>query len=84
MVESLDSGRAAEIVEEMGPDAAADLLGDLSEDRTEEILVQMEPEGRQEVAELLEYGDLSRVLPFGAGALVVSKVSASAAPRLGY
>jgi magnesium transporter len=57
VVESLDSDRAADIVEEMGPDAAADLLGDLPEDRTEEILVQMQPEERQEVAELLEFGE---------------------------
>src|SRR5712692_6176546 len=47
--------RAAEIVEEMEPDAAADLLADLPQDRTEEILVQMEPEERQEVTELLEF-----------------------------
>lgn len=57
VVESLDSDRAADIVEEMGPDAAADLLADLPEDRTEEILVQMQPEERQEVAELLEFGE---------------------------
>jgi magnesium transporter len=57
VMESLDSDRAADIVEEMGPDAAADLLADLSEDRTEEILVQMQPEERQEVAELLEFGE---------------------------
>jgi magnesium transporter len=54
-LESLDSERAAEIVEEMEPDAAADLLGDLSDERTEEILVQMNPEERQEVTELLEF-----------------------------
>ena len=47
----------ADIVEEMRPDLAADLLGDLSEDRTEQILVQMEPEERQDVVELLEHGE---------------------------
>jgi sporulation protein YlmC with PRC-barrel domain len=57
VVESLDSDRAADIVEEMEPDAAADLLADLSDDRSEEILVQMQPEERQEVAELLEFGE---------------------------
>lgn len=57
VVESLDSERAADIVEEMQPDAAADLLADLSDDRTEEILVQMQPQERQEVAELLEFGE---------------------------
>lgn len=56
VVESLDANRAADIVEEMDPDAAADLLGDLSEDRTGEILQQMAPEERQEVSQLLEFG----------------------------
>src|SRR5882757_3415051 len=57
VVESLDSDRAADIVEEMEPDAAADLLADLSDARSEEILVQMQPEERQEVTELLEFGE---------------------------
>src|SRR5258707_646017 len=57
VVESLDSDRAADIVEEMEPDAAADLLADLSDARSEEILVQMQPEERQEVADLLEFGE---------------------------
>jgi len=57
IVESLDSERAAEIVEEMNPDAAADLLADLPEERTSEILQEMAPEERQEVAELLEFGE---------------------------
>src|SRR6476620_6237814 len=57
IVESLDSNRAADIVEEMDPDAAADLLGDLTEDRSGEILQEMEPEERQEVTQLLEFGE---------------------------
>jgi len=57
IVESLDYGRAAEIVEEMDPDAAADLLGDLPEERTTEILKEMEPEERQEMTQLLEFGE---------------------------
>src|SRR5438128_1745177 len=57
IVESLDSDRAAEIVEEMDPDAAADLLADLPEERTSEILQEMEPEGREEMTELLEFGE---------------------------
>jgi Mg/Co/Ni transporter MgtE len=57
IVESLDSERAADIVEEMNPDAAADLLADLPEERTTEILQEMEPEEREEVAELLEFGE---------------------------
>lgn len=57
IVESLDSERAAEIVEEMDPDAAADLLADLPEERTSEILQEMAPEEREEMAELLEFGE---------------------------
>src|SRR5947207_1544671 len=57
IVESLDSERAAEIVEEMDPDAAADLLADLGEERTSEILKEMEPEERQEMTQLLEFGE---------------------------
>jgi CBS domain-containing protein/sporulation protein YlmC with PRC-barrel domain len=57
IVESLDSNRAADIVEEMNPDAAADLLGDLTEDRSGEILREMQPEERQEVADLLAFGE---------------------------
>jgi len=57
IVESLDSNRVADIVEEMDPDAAADLLERLPEDRTGEILLEMEPEERQEVSQLLEFGE---------------------------
>jgi magnesium transporter len=57
IVESLDKDRAADIVEEMDPDAAADLLGDLPEERSGEILSEMEPEERQEVTQLLEFGE---------------------------
>src|SRR5436190_9302820 len=57
IVESLDSNRAADIVEEMDPDAAADLLADLPEDRSGEILREMEPDERQEVSQLLEFGE---------------------------
>jgi CBS domain-containing protein/sporulation protein YlmC with PRC-barrel domain len=57
IVESLDSDRAADIVEEMNPDAAADLLGDLTADRSGQILKEMQPEERQEVTQLLEFGE---------------------------
>src|SRR3954470_13120469 len=57
IVESLDSDRAADIVEEMDPDAAADLLGDLTEDRSGRILQEMAPAERQEVTQLLEFGE---------------------------
>jgi magnesium transporter len=57
IVESLDRNRAADILEEMDPDAAADLLGDLTEAQSGEILKEMEPEERQEVTQLLEFGE---------------------------
>jgi len=57
ILESLDSDRAADIVEAMNPDAAADLLGDLPRETSQEILEEMEPEEREEVAELLEFGE---------------------------
>ena len=57
IVESLDSDRAADIVEEMDPDAAADLLGDLSAKRSDAILQEMQPQERQEVTQLLEFGE---------------------------
>jgi Mg/Co/Ni transporter MgtE len=41
----------------MDPDAAADLLGDLPEEQSGEILKEMEPEERQEVTQLLEFGE---------------------------
>jgi magnesium transporter len=57
IVESLDSDRVAEIVEEMNPDAAADLLADLPEERTSQILREMDKEERDDVAELMEFGE---------------------------
>jgi magnesium transporter len=41
----------------MDPGAAADLLGELTEERTGEILQEMAPEERQEVTQLLEFGE---------------------------
>jgi CBS domain-containing protein/sporulation protein YlmC with PRC-barrel domain len=57
VVESLDSDRAADIVEEMNPDAAADLLGDLREEHTGAILKEMEQPERQQISQLLEFGE---------------------------
>src|SRR5438477_5964825 len=57
IVESLDKDRAADIVEEMDPDAAADLLGDLPEEQSARILEEMQPAERQEVTQLLEFGE---------------------------
>ena len=41
----------------MNPDAAADLLADLPEERSSEILQEMEPKEREEMAELMEFGE---------------------------
>jgi CBS domain-containing protein/sporulation protein YlmC with PRC-barrel domain len=57
IVESLDSDRVAEIVEEMNPDAAADLLADLPSERSSQILREMDKEERDDVAELMEFGE---------------------------
>ena len=57
IVESLDSDRVAEIVEEMNPDAAADLLADLPAERSSQILREMDKEERDDVAELMEFGE---------------------------
>jgi magnesium transporter len=57
IVQSLDSDRAADIVEEMDPDAAADLLADLPAETSENILEEMQPAEREDVEELLEYGE---------------------------
>ncbi len=57
VVESLDSDRAADIVEEMNPDAAADLLGDLQEEHSGAILKEMDQPERQQISQLLEFGE---------------------------
>ncbi|HYM23733.1 MAG TPA: CBS domain-containing protein [Vicinamibacterales bacterium] len=57
VVESLDQERVADIVEEMDPDAAADLLAELPDEQTGDILKKMSPQERQEVAQLLEFGE---------------------------
>ena len=57
ILQSLDNNRAADIVEEMDPDAAADVLGELPEARSGQILKEMEAEERQEVTQLLEFGE---------------------------
>jgi magnesium transporter len=55
LMSSIESGKAADIVEEMDPDAAADLLGDLPSQTSEDILEEMEPAEREEVSELLAF-----------------------------
>ena len=57
IIGSLAPERAAEILEEMAPHEVADVLGELEEQRSEEILDEMEPADKQEVEELLEFGE---------------------------
>jgi len=57
IIESLKAEKAAEILEEMAPHEVADLLAELEERQSEEILDEMEPEDKQEVEELLEFGE---------------------------
>ena len=53
----MDEERAADILEWMAPDEAADVLGDLPEEKAEELLGLMEGEEQADVAELLPYED---------------------------
>jgi Mg/Co/Ni transporter MgtE len=53
----MDKDRAADILEWMSPDEAADVLGDLPEAKAEDLLNRMEGEEQADVAELLPYED---------------------------
>ncbi len=57
ILESLEAEKAAEIVEEMAPDEAADVLAELEEKTSEEILDEMEGEPKQDVEDLMEFGE---------------------------
>jgi Mg2+ transporter MgtE len=54
---TMDEERAADILEEMPADEAADVLGDLDKARREELLDHMEDDDREDVEQLLSYGD---------------------------
>ncbi len=54
---TMNEERAADILEEMPADEAADVLGDLDKARRDELLGHMEDEDREDVTELLSYGD---------------------------
>src|SRR5207244_8145061 len=53
----MDEERAADILERMSPDEAADVLGDLPEEKAEDLLNLMQDDEQSEVAELLPYED---------------------------
>jgi Mg/Co/Ni transporter MgtE len=53
----MDEERAADILEHMSPDEAADVLGDLPEAKAEDLLNRMEDDEQLDVAELLPYAD---------------------------
>ncbi|MGH9915279.1 MAG: CBS domain-containing protein, partial [Pyrinomonadaceae bacterium] len=57
IIGEMDEERAANILELMSPDDAADVLGDLPEEKAEELLGLMEEEEQADVAELLPYED---------------------------
>ena len=59
IIESLRADKAADILEEMEPSEAADLLNELEEERSEQILEKMQPEEKEEVEELLEFGEIT-------------------------
>jgi Mg/Co/Ni transporter MgtE len=53
----MDEERAADILEHMSPDEAADVLGDLPDEKAEDLFQRMEGEEQADVAELLPYED---------------------------
>src|SRR5262249_27885457 len=53
----MDQERAADILEEMAPGAAADALEDLDEEVAEQIMARMEPEEAADVQALLAYDE---------------------------
>ena len=55
IVSDLPEERAADILEEMAPDEAADLLQDLPEERREELVELMQKDEAEDVEELLTY-----------------------------
>jgi Mg/Co/Ni transporter MgtE len=57
IIGDMDEERAADILEWMSPDEAADVLGDLPEEKAEELLGLMEGEEQADVVELLPYED---------------------------
>jgi len=57
ILERLGVARAADILEEMDPDDAADILQDTRAETQEAMLQEMEPEEREDVRELLAYGE---------------------------
>jgi Mg/Co/Ni transporter MgtE len=57
IISDMDEERAADILEWMSPDEAADVLGDLPEEKAEELLNLMGGEEQADVAELLPYED---------------------------
>ncbi|MCE5193353.1 MAG: CBS domain-containing protein [Candidatus Cryosericum sp.] len=57
ILERLGVARAADILEEMDPDDAADILQDTRAETQEAMLQEMEPEERADVKELLAYDE---------------------------
>lgn len=60
LIRGMDAERAADILEEMDPDDAADLLGDLAEqepERAADLLERMEDDEAEDVRTLLAYDD---------------------------
>jgi Mg/Co/Ni transporter MgtE len=60
----MDRERAADILEEMAPNAAADILEDLGDEVAEQLLSKMEPEEAADVQALMAYDEdsVGRVL----------------------
>jgi len=57
LIERLSDNRLAEMVEEMESDDAADIIATLPSDVAQDVLEKISPEDKEEVEELLRYGE---------------------------
>jgi magnesium transporter len=57
LVETLSEHRLAEVVEEMESDDATDLIAELPSELARDVLEKISPEDKEEVEELLRYGE---------------------------
>ena len=57
LIERLSDNRLAEVVEEMESDDAADIIANLPSEVAQDVLEKISPEDKEEVEELLRYGE---------------------------
>lgn len=57
ILEDISDKKLAKIIDEMDSDDAADVIAELSEDQARTVLEKIEPEGSEDLRELLKYGE---------------------------